>query len=224
MLFTGVMFLTAALGGSTYAFNRMVSGRIGFSIWKATAGKAHGGRYLDAGDVRIYFETYGAGAPVLVLHGGLGSLEDMRHQIRALAATRFVVAADSRGHGRSTDSDAPLSYALMATDMLKLLDALKIDRTDIVGWSDGGIVGLELAMTHPERVGRLVVISANYDVDGLRDKPVAGAEIPRPRGAQWSDEKGGEGWAEFYRKVVRLWQTQPHYTMSELARINAPTW
>jgi pimeloyl-ACP methyl ester carboxylesterase len=72
---------------------------------------------------RFYYETYGEGKPVLVLHGGLGCLEDMQHQIRALAKTRFVIAADSRGHGRSTDTNDPLSYSRMANDMIKLLDA-----------------------------------------------------------------------------------------------------
>jgi pimeloyl-ACP methyl ester carboxylesterase len=92
---------------------------------------------------------------VLVLHGGAGFIEVMHYQIRALAANRFVVAR-SRAHGRSTNPDAPLSYALMADDMLNLLDKLEIDRADVVGWSDGGTIGLDLAMHHPERVGRLV--------------------------------------------------------------------
>jgi pimeloyl-ACP methyl ester carboxylesterase len=142
-----------------------------FTVWRAISSQAHGGQYVNINGVRIWYETYGSGTPVLVLHGGTGSLEDMHKQIRALAATRFVVAVDSRGHGRSTDSDAPLSYALMANDMLKLLDQMNIRQTDIVGWSDGGIIGLDLAMHHPERVARLVAIGANYDVDGLQEKP-----------------------------------------------------
>jgi pimeloyl-ACP methyl ester carboxylesterase len=140
-----------------------------FTVWRAVSSEAHGGQYANINGVRIWYETYGSGPPVLVLHGGTGSLEDMHKQIRALAATRFVVALDSRGHGRSTDSDAPLSYTLMADDMLRLLDHLNIRQTDIVGWSDGGIIGLDLAMHHPERVGRLVAIGANYDVDGLNE-------------------------------------------------------
>ncbi|HWS96507.1 MAG TPA: alpha/beta fold hydrolase, partial [Candidatus Methylomirabilis sp.] len=81
---------------------------------------------------RTYYETYGIGPPVLVLNGGLGSIEDMHYQIRALATTRLVIAPDSRAHGRSTDARAPLSYRQMADDMVKLLDVLRLARVDVV--------------------------------------------------------------------------------------------
>ncbi len=81
-----------------------------FNVWRVVPSEAHGGQYTNINGVRIWYETYGSGRPVLVLHGGTGSLEDMHEQIRALAATQLVVAVDSRGHGISTDSDAPLSY------------------------------------------------------------------------------------------------------------------
>jgi pimeloyl-ACP methyl ester carboxylesterase len=77
------------------------------------------------------------------MHGGLGSIESMSYQIRALAKSHFVIAPDSRGHGRSSDSNAPLSYALMSDDMSELIDHLKLDRVDVVGWSDGAIIGLD---------------------------------------------------------------------------------
>jgi len=198
------------------------TGRLVFTVWRAVSSEAHGGQYANINGVRIWYETYGNGTPVLMLHGGTGSLEDLHNQIRALAASRFVVAVDSRGHGRSTDSDAPLSYALMADDMLKLLDQLNIRQTDIVGWSDGGIIGLDLAMHHPERVGRLVAIGANYDVDGLQDKPDPNAPIPPvPRFyARYAPDPAH--WPELYRKVVTLWATQPHYTIADLGKIKAP--
>jgi pimeloyl-ACP methyl ester carboxylesterase len=134
----------------------------------------------------------------------------------ALATNQFVIAADSRGHGRSTDSDEPLSYGQMSDDMLKLLDLLKIDQVDVVGWSDGGIIGLDLAMRHPERVRRLVTIGANYDVDGLVDRPTTPLAIPHP-------PLRYRLWPVFYRKVVTMWQTQPHYTLNDLGHIKAPT-
>jgi pimeloyl-ACP methyl ester carboxylesterase len=188
-------------------------------VWKSVSGRAHGGQYVNVNDVRIYYETYGSGGPVLVLHGGLGSIADMRYQIRALAAKRFVIAVDSRGHGRSTDSDAPFSYRLMADDMLKLLDEMRIDRVDLVGWSDGGIIGLDLAMHHPERIRRLVVIGANYDVDGLRSKPVLGEEIPAPP----RSTEDPAHWPALYRKAMTMWQSQPRYSLDDLGAIKAPT-
>jgi pimeloyl-ACP methyl ester carboxylesterase len=193
-----------------------------FTVWRTVSSEAHGGQYANVDGVRIWYETYGSGRPVLMLHGGTGSLEDMREQIRALAATRFVVAVDSRGHGRSTDSEAPLSYSLMADDMLKLLDQLNIRQTDIVGWSDGGIIGLDLAMHHPERVGHLVAIGANYDVDGLNEKPDKNVPAPPVPGSYARNAPDPSHWPELYRKVVTMWATQPHYTIAELGKIKAP--
>jgi pimeloyl-ACP methyl ester carboxylesterase len=144
----------------------------------------------------------------------------MQHQIRALAKTRFVIAADSRGHGRSTDTNDPLSYSRMANDMIKLLDALGINRTDVVGWSDGGIIGLELGMNSPERIRRLVAIGSNYDVEGLLDKPDPDAIPWRCRWLSWCETKQNR---LARRKVNTMWLTQPHYTPADLAKITAPT-
>jgi pimeloyl-ACP methyl ester carboxylesterase len=223
LVFVSIAMLGAILGTAIYVIDGPVPRWIGFYVWKFMAGKAHGGRYVNINNVCIYYETYGAGPPVLVLHGGFGSIEGMSYQIMALATTRFVVAADSRGHGRSTDSDAPLGYALMSDDMLKLLDHLKIDRVDVVGWSDGGIIGLDLAMRYPDRIRRLVVIGANYDVDGLIDKPTISAEIPRVPLKYRLLAGNPAHWPVFYRKVVTMWQTQPHYTLNDLGHIKAPT-
>lgn len=218
----GVFALVVASASAFYLINRAAAGVTGYYIWKLVSGRAHGGRSVSVNGVRIYYETFGEGKPVLILHGGLGHLEDMQHQIRALASTRFVIAADSRGHGRSTDADEPLRYTQMADDMVKLLDALGVQKTDIVGFSDGGIIGLDLAMRYPTRVRRLVAIGSNYDVDGLIDKPDPAAEPPRRLcfllcGADPADRRA------LYRKVSTLWLTQPHYTTADLARINVPT-
>jgi pimeloyl-ACP methyl ester carboxylesterase len=150
------------------------------------------------------------------LHGGLGSIEGMSYQIRALARSHFVVAADSRGNGRSTDSDEPLSYSLMSDDMAKLLDRLHLGQVNVVGWSDGGIVELDLALRHSEHVRKLVAISANYDVNGVPENANFGPETPRmPLGYRLLARDTAH-WPVFYRKVVTLWQTEPHYTLNEL--------
>ena len=170
-----------------------------------------------------YYQTYGSGRPVLVLHGGTGSLVDMRYQVQALAKKHFVIAPDSRGQGRSSDDDAPLGYRRMADDMLRLLDHLGIDRADIVGWSDGGIIALDLAMRHPERVRRLVVIGANFDVDGLKSRPAMPTTIPPPPDYYQRNAPDPAHWPVLYRKVVTMWRTEPHYTLRELGSISAPT-
>jgi len=224
IIFSGIVILGFVLGVVFYGLRGETAGKLGFYAWKLCSAEAHGGQYTDINGIRLYYETYGSGQPVLVLHGGTGSLEDMRYQIAALAAERFVVAPDSRGHGRSSDTDAPLSYGLMADDMLKLLDRLKIDRVDIVGWSDGGIIGLDLAIHHPERIRRLVAIGANYDVNGLTHLPVLANGSPRSSWlySHYAPDHPGH-WPALYRKVVTMWQTQPHYSMDELGRIEAPT-
>jgi pimeloyl-ACP methyl ester carboxylesterase len=204
------------LGGGTV-------GMLGFYAWKLFSTEAHGGQYASINGIQLYYETYGSGQPVLILHGGTGSLEDMRYQIAALASDRFVVAPDSRGHGRSSDTDAPFSYALMADDMLTLLDQLKLDRVDVVGWSDGGIIGLDLAIHRPERVRRLVVIGGNYDANGLTHPPVVAGELPPPSWLYSHFALNPDHWPVFYRKVITMWQTQPHYSLDQLGSIKAPT-
>lgn len=223
IVFISAAGLAAMLCAAIYASNGPVHRWIAFYGWKLVAGKAHGGHYFSAGKISIYYETYGAGPPVLVLHGGLGSIEGMSYQIRALSRSHFVVAADSRGNGRSTDSDEPLSYSLMSDDMAKLLDHLQVDPVDVVGWSDGGIVGLDLALRHSEHVKRLVAISANYDVNGISENSNFGSEIPRTPLRYRLLARDPAHWPALYRKVVTMWQTQPHYTLNDLGRIKAPT-
>jgi pimeloyl-ACP methyl ester carboxylesterase len=193
-----------------------------FYLWKVFSGKAHGGQHIRVDDASIYCETFGAGSPVLVLHGGVGSMEDMSFQIRALAKSHFVIAVDSRGHGRSTGANGPLSYSLMSDDMVKVLDSLKINRVDVVGWSDGGIIGLDLAMRHPERIRRLVAIGANYNPDGLKYTPSVD-EVPRIAIRYWLLAPDPAQWPALYRNVVTMWRTQPQYTLNDLGHIKAPT-
>jgi pimeloyl-ACP methyl ester carboxylesterase len=196
---------------------------VSFYLWKHLSPSAHGGKYAEINGIKLYYETYGYGRSTLVLHGGLGTIEDMRHQIRALAATRFVIAPDSRAHGRSTDADVPLSYTLMASDVLQLLDQLCVNQVDVVGWSDGGIIALDLAMHHPERIGRLVAISANYDVKGIIESPPSAVESPHaPLFYRYTAPDPGH-WPILYHKVVELWRTQPHYDLSDLHTIRAST-
>ena len=201
---------------------------LGYYFWKLASGVEYGGQHVTVNDVQIYYETFGVGSPVLVLHGGLGSIEGMSYQIRALAPSYFVIAPDSRGHGRSSPLKGSLTYSLMADDMIGVLDYLKIDRADIVGWSDGGIVGLDLAIRYPDRVGKLVAISANYDVSGLigrqtvKDDPWEDT-IPNPPLRYRLLARRSVDWPTLYRSVHTMWHTQPHYRKDDLRRIRAPT-
>jgi len=214
--------LAAIVCATIYAVDEPVRRWGQFYLWKDLSGKTHGGQHISVGDASIYCETFGAGPPVLVLHDGVGYTEDMSFQIRALAKSHFVIAVDSRGHGRSTGANRPLSYSLMSDDMVKVLDSLKINRVDVVGWSDGGIIGLDLAMRYPERIRRLVAISANYNPDGLGYTPSVG-EVPHIALRYRLIAPDPAQWPALYRNVVTMWRTQPQYTLTDLSHIKAPT-
>ena len=117
--------------------------------------------------VNYYHEIHGSGEPVLLLHGGLGSIDMFAPVLPAFAKARTVIAVDLQGHGRSSLGDRPIRVQDMADDMAEILDQLEYDTVDVVGYSLGGGVALHLAARHPERVRRLVIISTGYSQDGF---------------------------------------------------------
>jgi pimeloyl-ACP methyl ester carboxylesterase len=196
-----------------------------FIKWKTSSREAHGGQTVEVNGVKIYYETYGSGPAVLVLHPGTAFLETMHYQITALAPHYFVIAPDSRGHGRSTDAPGPLHYHDMAEDMIGLMDHLHISKADVVGWNDGGVVGLDLAIHHPDRIGRMVLMGTNFDVNGLSNPVAPPADDPSlaPRKDFYRRlSSTPDGWAAFYSKNVTMWHNEPHYTPAELGRIRSP--
>jgi len=117
------------------------------------------GRYADVNGVNLYYETFGAGQPLIVLHGGLGSGQMFGPNLALLAEGHQVIAVDLQGHGRTADIERPLSTELMAGDIAALIEHLKLERPDLVGVSLGGGVALITALRHPELVGKLVLVS-----------------------------------------------------------------
>lgn len=120
------------------------------------------GKYIEVNDIKLYYEVYGEGEPLLLLHGNGGSIENFVYQIPELSKNFKVYAIDSRAQGRSYDSDKEITYSLMAADMYELIDKLRLGKVNVVGWSDGGNIGLELAFAHPEKVLKVVACGANY--------------------------------------------------------------
>jgi pimeloyl-ACP methyl ester carboxylesterase len=117
--------------------------------------------------VDYYFEIHGKGEPLLLLHGGLGSIDMFAPVLPAFAKARTVIAVDLQGHGRSSLGDRPIHVQDMADDMAEIVERLGYDMIDAVGYSLGAGVALHLAARHPERVRRLVIISAGYSRDGF---------------------------------------------------------
>jgi pimeloyl-ACP methyl ester carboxylesterase len=184
--------------------------------------------FASVNEVRIFYATFGQGSPVLLLHGGLGNSNYWGAVIPILTEHHYrVIVADSRGHGRSTRSSQPYSYDLMAADVLALLDYLKIDKTDLVGWSDGGIIGLDIAMHHPQRLRRLFAYGANSDPSGLRadiDKSVTfNTYIDRTRGEYRVLSSTPDDYDGFLKQIQAMWAQQPNWTREQLQRITVPT-
>jgi len=124
--------------------------------------KPMSGGYADVNGIRFYHEIYGQGEPLVLIHGGLTTIGEMQGWVQPLGKTRRVIAVEMQGHGRTADTDRPLSFATMGDDIAALLKHLKIPKADVVGHSFGGASVIRAAIQHPDKVRRLVVISSPY--------------------------------------------------------------
>lgn len=182
--------------------------------------------FVEVNGAALWYCAYGAGPPVILLHGGLANSETWGAQVQALSKAHRVILVDTRGHGRSTRDGQPFSYDLMASDVIEVMDGLKIERADFVGWSDGAIVGLALAMKAPGRVGRLFAFAANSDPSGLRPDAASNPTLARFGQLAAGDYKRlsptPDGFAGLAGGVMRMWATEPRYTTRDLAAIAVP--
>ena len=182
---------------------------------------------VSVNGTKIFFAQFGAGAPVLLLHGGLGNSNWWGHQVAALARRFSVIAMDTRGHGRSPVTSAAFGYRLFADDVTALLDLLAIPRVSLVGWSDGAVTGLELAMTRPERVSRLFAFGANSTPDGMKPNgaraPTFVAYAQRCKAEYLQLSPQPERWPQLVDGLRAMWRSQPSFSPEMLARIKAPT-
>jgi pimeloyl-ACP methyl ester carboxylesterase len=183
--------------------------------------------YADINGIRIWYAVYGHGNPVILLHGGLANSNYWGQQVVFLAKQYQVIVMDSRGHGRSTHDAKPYSYDLMATDVLALMDFLKIKRAAIVGWSDGAIIGLDIAIHHPEHIAKLFAFGANSDPGGTQDvskSPVIQSVGNRAKQEYKQLSPTPDGYEDLAKQIETMWETQPHFTATELHQIKVPTW
>ena len=175
--------------------------------------------------ISLYHAEWGAGSPVILLHGGLGSIEAWANQIPALAAKYHVIAIDSRGHGRSTRDEQPYSYDLMAADVLALMDQMGIGKAAFAGWSDGGIIALDIAVNNPDRIDRAVVIGTNYTVDGVdpavETNATFGAYVGAAAELYAKNSPTPDQFDTFVGEISGMWGSQPNFTEAELGAITA---
>jgi len=177
--------------------------------------------------IKIWYATFGRGEPVILLHGGLANSNYWGLQVPALAEKYRVIVMDSRGHGRSSRDDKLYGYELMASDVLALMDFLKIPRVAVVGWSDGAILGLDIAIRHPERLTKLFAFAANSDPSGVKDiaqSPVFSAFIARAEREYQLLSPTPDQYKSFLAEIGKMWETQPNYTAQQLGHVAVPTW
>ncbi len=189
--------------------------------------KASESGYAPVNGIQLYYAVYGKGTPLILLHGGLGNSDYWGNQVPVFAKTYQVIVVDSRGHGRSTRDDRPYSYGLMASDVLALMDYLKIDKAAIVGWSDGGIIGLDIAINHPERLTKLFAFGANYTTAGVRadigDNPTFNHYVEQAGKDYTHLSKTPLDYGNFVEAVGKMWATEPAYNPEQLRHITVPT-
>jgi len=182
---------------------------------------------VSANQVSLFVAEYGAGDAVLMLHGGLGSSNYWAHQIVALARRYRVIAIDTRGHGRSPYSGSKLTYDLFARDALAVMDHLQLNTAAAVGWSDGGVTALQLAMIAPQRVTRAFVFGANADPsgyipNGASRSAVFKQYVDRCRGEYASMSPRPDRLEALLIELRRMWRSEPRFTKSMLENLSVP--
>lgn len=179
------------------------------------------GKYVNIRGIKMYYEIYGQGEPLLMIHGNGGSISSFSNQIPYFSEKYKVIAVDSRAQGKSIDTQDSLSFEMMADDFSDLLDYLHLDSCFVLGWSDGGINGLLLAIRHPSKVKKLAITGANLwpdsttinatDYKWLMSYYDTLGKVPQtPEIAN-------------IRKLVKLNCFQPNITLGQMSQIQCPS-
>ncbi|WP_353130174.1 alpha/beta fold hydrolase [Parapedobacter pyrenivorans] len=177
------------------------------------------GRTATVNGIELYYETYGEGEPLLLLHGNSQSILAFTHQIPEFEKHYRVIAVDTRGQGKSTEDGQRYTYELFAEDMKALLDELGLDSVNVVGWSDGGNTGLMLAMKYPAKVRKLVTMGANiYINNSVIDKSVRKEVVQRQEALAADTSRAAQNAA----RLMALLLTEPNRVYEDLRTIHCP--
>lgn len=178
------------------------------------------GKYLKTRGFNMYYEEYGSGDPLLIIHGNGGSINNFLYQIPYFSKNYRVILADSRAQGKSYDFSDSLSYEMMSDDLNALLDSLHIDSCNVIGWSDGGINGLLLAIRHPDKVKKLAITGANLEPDTSAVDPF----VWRWAQNEYDTVKNMQQNAltKNALKLMNLLTHEPHIPVADLAKIKCP--
>jgi pimeloyl-ACP methyl ester carboxylesterase len=185
--------------------------------------------YAAFNGLNMYYEVHGEGPPLLTLHGGTGSINPESMVIPFFAAEFRVIAMEQMGHGRTADIvDRPFHYHDMAEDTVELMRQLGIESASVLGYSDGGIIGLDMAIHHPERVTKLAVTGANCRTDGYTAENLEWIRTLNPDDAPASEAysrlspDGAAHWPVFLGRLQRMWAVEPGFSREQLQNIKAP--
>ncbi|PWK79981.1 pimeloyl-ACP methyl ester carboxylesterase [Mucilaginibacter oryzae] len=183
---------------------------------------AAAGKYYDVRGIKLYTEVYGKGRPLLMIHGNGGSINSFEKNIPYFAKSYKVIAVDSRAHGKSADPRDSLTFEMMADDFAALLDVMHIDSAYVLGWSDGGINALVLAMRHPKKVISLASTGANLWPDSTALIPSLWKDMEK----EYNDKKADKLLTDKQkndRKIFLLDYKEPHIKLSALKAIKCPS-
>jgi pimeloyl-ACP methyl ester carboxylesterase len=180
------------------------------------------GKFYDVRGIKLYCEIYGEGSPLLFIHGNGGNIKSFEKQIPYFSSKYKVIIPDSRAQGRSDDPSDSLSYDMMADDFAELLNQLNIDSVKVIGWSDGGINGLLLAIRHPEKVKMLAITGANITPDTTAIFPNDFNEIWNTVNTLKNKTDKTDQEKKDY-KLNKLMCDQPNIPLNDLQKITAPT-
>ncbi len=182
---------------------------------------AAGNKFIHGGNT-FYFETYGSGPPILLIHGNGESIGSFKEQIGVFASHHRVLAMDSRGQGKSELGIDKLTYEMMTEDTNAFLEYLKVDHVDVLGWSDGGIIGLLLAIHHPDKVGRLAVMGANLEPDAAYPWAIEGIVRVRTRLTAELAHVDNPKPLQLQLQLLDLMGNQPHIPLTDLNHVQIP--
>jgi pimeloyl-ACP methyl ester carboxylesterase len=188
--------------------------------------------YAPVNGLQMYYEVHGSGRPLVLLHGNLSTIGvDFGRIIPALARDRQVVGVEQQAHGRTADIDRPLTIQNWADDTVALLRHLGIEQADLFGYSSGSGVALQLAIDHPEVVGKLVLASSSYRLDGLHPGLMDGIQQLQPEhlaGTPFEEDyarvaPNPDDWPKLIEKIKQMETTLPEWTADDIRSITAPT-
>jgi len=189
--------------------------------------------YAEINSVKLYYEITGEGEPLLLLHGGLGGSDYFSKIIPSLSGSFKVITVDRRGHGRSYDNGESYTYATMADETAAFLDHLQLDSVNILGFSDGGVVGYHLASTYPEKVRKLAAVGANFRVNGMTEETIEFTKnrltpeglretFPEIEREYRATNPQPDNFEFFLTRSNELWLRNPYLTEEQMTGIQAP--